>query len=313
MTCTIAGLFPGQGGIAVGDAKVILEASEYTRFLFEKASQYCNTDLVELSTHGPEKTLLLSRTVQPVIVALSLGLLYEFRAHKGELSVVVGHSLGEISALAASGVISDDKALVYAIERGIRMDEAASTCGGGGMRAVVFTPLENVRNLIAELFETYPIYLANVNAPEHCVVSGTHESLAVFAKLLKERGLGKCQPVRVRGPWHTPLMIQARQSYARWVEHETFAAPRIPLILNENGSVLTDAHEIKQSHINQLVNPVQWQACMTTLIELNPLMLVEFGPGRMLTGLARVNGFKRGSVVVSGATVSSIIVALNNT
>lgn len=227
---------------------------------------------------------------------MSLGYLRHV-AEKGiRPDAVLGHSLGEITSLAASGVISNEEAVAMAAKRGELMDEAAAQCKGG-MMAVLFTPLEQVYELLAEMNAPEKIVLANDNAPNQVVVSGDMETLAAFSRLLAGRGIGKIKSIIVSGPWHSPYMAAAMEKFGAWVESIPFKAPSVALLLNGTGGFETDPVKIKDLITRQLVKPVFWRSCMETLLAMKADIFLEIGPQRILSGLLRVNGFPKRTTV----------------
>ncbi|MEI6148231.1 MAG: ACP S-malonyltransferase [bacterium] len=282
-------LFPGQGSQEVGMAHDLFEASPDFRALIELGSDLTHENLEALCLRGPEKRLRRSFFLQPVLVAVSLGYLKRFAEQEEEVDVVLGHSLGEITALAASGMVSDRQAVTIAAKRGELMDEAAARCNGG-MLAVLSVPLETVQEVLAEIGEPDRLTVANDNAPDQVVLSGDSDLLRQFSDRLAARRLGRCRSLPVAGPWHSPLMEPARQAFEHWIAKIDFLAPKIPFILNATGAVENDPQKIRQLITGQLTAPVLWRDCMNLLKRMEVGLLLEVGPGRVLSGLARVNG-----------------------
>lgn len=282
-------LFPGQGSQEVGMAQDLFDASPYFRGLIELGSDLTHEDLGALCLRGPEKKLRRSFFLQPTLVAVSLGYLERLTGEGIAADVVLGHSLGEITALAAAGIVSDREAVTIAAKRGELMDEAAATCAGG-MLAVLAVPVETVRELLAELNEPERITVANENGPDQVIVSGADELLKQLAHLVAARKLGRCKELPVAGPWHSPLMSGARHKFENWIQAVDFRPPKIQPILNATGAVEHDPQKIRQLISGQLTAPVRWGACMHTLKQMGVGLLMEVGPGRVLSGLARING-----------------------
>jgi [acyl-carrier-protein] S-malonyltransferase len=123
------------------------------------------------------------------------------------------------------------------------------------------------------------------------------EALDEFSRRVKERGLGKCKSIMVSGPWHSPFMALAHDLFKTWVSAVSFSPPSIPLILNGTARRESDPEEIRRLVTDQLVRPVQWRLCMEAVRDLRPDAILEIGPGRILSGLVRVNGFPKKTVV----------------
>ena len=284
----IAFMFPGQGAQEVGMGKDIFRSSPYFRELVELGSDLTHEDLERLCLRGPDKKLRRSFFLQPIMIAVSLGYLRALTDEGIEADVVLGHSLGEITALAAAGVVSGREAIAIAVKRGELMDNAASEVKGS-MLAVLSANLESVEELVSEIGQPKRLALANDNAPGQVVVSGETELLEQFSELVSSRRLGRCKKLSVSGPWHTPLLSQAQKSFEDWIKQTAFRSPSRQLILNATGKTETDPDNIRQLISRQLTSPVRWRDCVGTLKEMNLTDILEVGPGRVLSGLVRLN------------------------
>lgn len=295
----------------------LFKGDAHFRRLVALASDLTHENLEKLCLRGPEKKLRKAEYLQPLLAAVSLGYLAHVREAGIAASLVLGHSLGEITSLAASGVVPDEDAVAIAAKRGALMDEAASQCNGS-MMAVLFMPLDKVKELLAEVNRPLGspkdkssgsssgashgmsdrIVLANDNAPDQIVVSGDVAALDTFSRLVSERGLGKCKSILVAGPWHSPFMTCAWREFTAWVEQIVFSAPAVPLMMNATAQCESDPVLIRRLVSDQLVNPVLWRQCMESVCDtMRPDALLEIGPGRILSGLVRVNGFSKKTVV----------------
>ncbi|HVM60839.1 MAG TPA: ACP S-malonyltransferase [Verrucomicrobiae bacterium] len=272
-------LFPGQGSQEVGMAADLFRTDPEFRTLVQRASHCVGADLEPICLRGPEKTLCRTVYLQPLLVAVSLGYLRHLTARGVKADVVLGHSLGELSTLAAAGVVTFEEAVIMAGKRGELMDKVASRVRGG-MLAVTIQDGHHLPELPDN------VVIANDNAPTQIVLSGELDALDALA-----RRLGHCRKLAVAGPWHSPFMAEARREFAAWAETLTFRPPRTRLILNATGRSENNPQLIKQHVTDTLAGPVRWRMCMETLRALSPAALFEVGPGRVLAGLARVNGF----------------------
>jgi [acyl-carrier-protein] S-malonyltransferase len=289
-------LFPGQGSQEIGMGQDIFKDDPFFRSLITLASDLAKEDLEKICLRGPEKVLLQARFLQPALVAICLGYLNRLRNAGVQADVVLGHSLGEITSLAASGIVSFEDAIKIASKRGELMDRVASEVSGG-MLAVMFMPLDQVESVLEELNEPESIVLANDNAPDQIVLSGKDELLIKFAELIAQRRLGKSRRVQVNGPWHSPFMRGARVEFENWAENYHFKKPSIPIILNATAKTETHPSTIKHLVTWQLTSPVFWRESMDTLRGMDVDTLYEIGPGRVLSGIARVNGFKKETTI----------------
>lgn len=298
----------------------LFKGDAYFRGLVSLASDLTHEDLEKLCLRGPERKLRKAQFLQPLLAAVSLGYLSHVREAGIAPRVVLGHSLGEITSLAASGVIRDEDVVAIAAKRGELMDDAASKCNGT-MMAVLFMALDKVNELLAETNAFFRatsggpfglslgdprdkssglpdrIVLANDNAPNQIVVSGDVEALDEFSRRVAGRGLGKCKSILVSGPWHSPFMASAHDLFRAWVAAIPFSVPSVSLVLNGTARSESDPEVIRQLITDQLVKPVQWRRSMDAVRDLRPDAILEIGPGRILSGLIRVNGFPKKMVV----------------
>jgi [acyl-carrier-protein] S-malonyltransferase len=288
-------LFPGQGSQEVGMARDLFKSDDYFRSLISAASPITGEDLESLCQKGPEKKLMLARYLQPLLAAVSLGYLRHVRERGIVADYVLGHSLGEITALAAAGIVSDSDAVAIAARRGQLMDDAATACDGS-MMAVLFLPLPKVEELIAQMNAPDKLVLANDNAPNQIVVSGDNTLLDAFAALVAAAG-GKYKKLVVSGPWHSPFLRAARLRFEEWAEPIAFRKPSTPIILNACAKPEEHPSTIKHLVTWQLTSPVFFRECLEFCREAGVDQFYEIGPGRVLSGLVRVNGFRRETTI----------------
>jgi [acyl-carrier-protein] S-malonyltransferase len=237
-----------------------------------------------------------ARILQPAMVSICLGYLRKLQAKGIEADFVLGHSLGEITSLAAAGVVSDEDAVRIAAKRGELMDRVASGCTGG-MLAVMFVPLADVEKLLEDMAAPNKIVFANDNAADQIVLSGDLEQLDKFAAIVAERRLGKTRKVPVIGPWHSPYMKEARLEFEKWVESIPFKKPTVQLVLNATAKPETHPTTIEHLVTWQLTSPVFWRESMDLIREDGVDTIYEIGPGRVLSGLTRVNGFNKETTI----------------
>ncbi len=282
-------LFPGQGSHEVGMGADLLRSDEWVRDQVRRVSEKTGEDLERICLRGPERQLMQAARVQPLMTIISLGYAHRLAERGITPDVVAGHSLGEIPALAVAGVVSPEHAVAVAFMRGILMDEAAAANPGG--MAAVFLPLAEVEALIDRLGMAGRIHIANDNAPTQVVVSGETDALADFAHRTNGERPGCCKPLRISGPWHTPLLNEACSRFEAWLKDIPFGAPRIPLIANATATAETNPARLRHLAARQLIGRVHWRETMEELRSRQVTHLIEIGPGRVLAGLARLNGF----------------------
>lgn len=265
----------------------LMSTDSLFRGLLAQASEAVGADLERICRRGPETELRRSRYVQPLLVCVSLG--YAYRLVEAGLNpdLVAGHSLGEVSALALAGVLSAEEAVQVAVCRGQVMEEAAS-CVAGGMVAVNVQDREAFLDLVQGLAG---VVVANDNSPEQLVLSGERDALEEAVERVAVARLGTCRKLAVAGPWHTPFLAAARDAFAARIEEIPFREATVPWISNVTGQAERDPEAIRSLLVRALAEPVRWRACMKTIGQQPIRALLEIGPGRVLSGLARANGF----------------------
>ena len=271
-------------------AKELFQCDAAFCHLVQLASECAGVDLRKLCLRGPERELLKTEFLQPLLVAVSLGYYGQLISRGIEPDVVLGHSLGEITALAAAGVLTADEAVQVAARRGQLM-RAAAARSPGGMLAVLSPQRTQVLTLLAGLLQTGQVSLANDNAPDQMVFSGVSASLATAAETLSEAKLGSCKRLPVSGPWHSHWMAQASEEFSTSQAGVVFKKARIPVLMNTSAASEVEPERIRRLVVRSLTEPVQWRSCMERLKEMRTQELFEVGPGRVLSGLARANGF----------------------
>ena len=224
------------------------------------------------------------------MVCVSLGYLRRLTAGGVKPDQVLGHSLGEITALAAAGIVDFETAVDIAAKRGELMDAAAARLKGG-MVAVISPEREAIRQYLAGGVPSGKLVLANDNAPNQIVLSGEQKALEQAVQFITRGKLGQCRRLPVAGPWHSPAMAQARREFEAWLGPVEFRAPQVPLLFNVTAAAETDPGKIRQLVARNLVEPVRWRSCLEQLRAAGATALFEIGPGRVLSGLARANGF----------------------
>jgi [acyl-carrier-protein] S-malonyltransferase len=279
-------LFPGQGSQYVGMGKSLHDAHESVRRLFDEASDATGKDLRTLCFEGPETVLVQTENVQPAITLVSLAALHVLREEGIEPSAAAGHSVGEYAALCAAGALSFADAMHLVRIRGAAM-QAEATRHPGSM-AAVFGLSADV--LVAICAETDPdaVRVANHNAPDQVVLTGTSDAVRQAGQTAKARGAKLVIPLKVSGPWHSPFMAGAQEPLARALDQCPISAPRLPVMANLTGApYASDGRDIRDALVAQIVSPVLWTQCLSALVERGSRTFVEVGPGRVLSGLLK--------------------------
>ena len=273
---TVALVFPGQGSQRPGMGAPWVDTAGWS--LVERAGQRLGRDLAALLTEADAEQLRATREAQLSTLLLSLVVL---RALPAGLPVVAvaGHSLGELTALCAAGVLDEDDVVQLVSERGEAMRAAADE-RPGTMAAVLGLDAEVVAQVCAPLEDVWP---ANDNAPRHVVVSGTPEGVDAARGALRAAGARRVLPLPVGGAFHTPLMQPARPRLEVALAAASYGAPRVPVL----SGVTARPHDgqVQRRLSEQLTAPVRWREQLEQLAHLGVDTVLEVGPGGVLTGL----------------------------
>ena len=295
---TVAFLFPGQGSQAVGMGKELSEAFAAARQVFAEADEVLGFSLSGLCFYGSEEELRLTMNTQPAILATSVAAL---RVLEQETALrplyVAGHSLGEYTALVAVGALTLRDALVVVRERGRLMQEAVPV-GKGAMAAIFGLSQEEVEQVCAAAAQEEIVTPANLNGGGQIVIAGHREAVRRAVALAKERGAKRAVELAVSAPFHCPLMTLAAAGLAKVLESIEVHELKVGVVTNLEARVNREAMRVKEVLIKQVTNPVLWEKSIKELESLGCSHMVEVGPGRVLTGLAkRINsGFSCFSV-----------------
>lgn len=275
-------LFPGQGSQEIGMGRALLDKFTPAREVLALAEEISGHPLIELMQRGPESRLTQTDVLQPALVAVSVAYVELLRTSGQEPLAVAGHSLGEIAALYAAGVIELHDALRLGAERGRFMNEAAE----GGMSAIKDLAPEIIEHIVASVDGI--VVVANYNAASQTVISGEMAALDAVTPLISQAG-GSSVRLNVSGAWHSPLVKQAADKFEKVLETVEFSTARCPLVLGATGEVTQYADEILAVMKRQIVSPVRWTKVTQTLLSLGADKFLEVGPGKVLRGLLRRN------------------------
>lgn len=283
MSKHISVVFPGQGSQSQGMTD-IFSPDELNNIGYINPFDF---DLLDIINHDEEK-LNKSYFTQPALVLTSL--LYYQRLKNilpNQPNILAGHSLGEYSALVASNAIDLHSALKLVYKRGKFMSESKN----GSMMAVMGATLENILNVCDQINkeENENISAANLNSPNQIVLGGLESSVDIAAIKLKELGAKRCIKLKVATASHCKLLDDASKKLENELNLTEFIEPEIDVIQNINASISSDTIHIKQNLVNQLTNPVQWIDTMNQ-INQHQGIIIECGPGKVLSGLAKANG-----------------------
>ncbi|MDQ0215091.1 [acyl-carrier-protein] S-malonyltransferase [Oikeobacillus pervagus] len=283
----IAFLFPGQGSQKVGMGKSLASAYEEVAQIFEQADTRLGYSLSDIIFNGPQETLTLTFNAQPALLTTSMAVLKKLEEHGIKADYAAGHSLGEYTALAATGAIAFPDAVYTVHQRGKFMEEAVPA-GEGTMAAVLGMDREDLRQVTEEISSKGEVVqLANLNCPGQIVISGTKLGVEKAAELAKEKGAKRVLPLNVSGPFHSSLMEPATEKLSEVLDGITIQDSSIPIIANVDAEPVSDAQEIRGKLLQQLYSPVLWEDTVAKLISLGVDTFIEIGPGKVLSGLVK--------------------------
>lgn len=277
-------MFPGQGSQYVGMGKKIYEEYPPAKELMDKANDVLGFDILKLMFEGPEKELTETKNAQPALfIASAVAFEYLKREIGMKPDVTLGHSLGEFTALYASGVFDFDTGLLVVRRRGELMSEAGSKYPGTMAAVISKMFVEEIEKILEEVEGI--VVVANINSPEQVVISGEIEAVKKAMKVLKERGARRVVPLRVSAAFHSPLMKEPAEEFAKFLDSVEFKKPEIPVIPNFTARATKDIDEIKYTLKKQLTGSVKWVESIGEAERLGVSEFVEVGPGKVLRGL----------------------------
>ncbi|WP_026692528.1 ACP S-malonyltransferase [Peribacillus kribbensis] len=283
----IAFVFPGQGSQTVGMGKELYEKYEHVKNIFDEADKKLGFPLTELIFHGDQEELTKTFNAQPALLTVSTAILQLLKEAGIIPDFTAGHSLGEYSALVASGALSFEDGVHAVRKRGEYM-EAAVPHGQGSMAAVLGLEKELLSSVTDEVSRGgEPVQLANINCPGQIVISGSAEGVAKAGELAKEKGAKRVIPLVVSGPFHSELMKPAAGSFQQVLDSIQINEAEVPVISNVTSREMTEPGEIKQRLIEQLYSPVLWEDSVHTLLHAGVDTFIEIGPGKVLSGLIK--------------------------
>ncbi|MFH1087383.1 MAG: ACP S-malonyltransferase [Chloroflexota bacterium] len=295
----MAYVFPGQGSQQVGMGKELYASCPRARDTFDRADAILGFPLSRLCFEGPEADLTQTINAQPAVLVTSLAYLEAARLEGlPPADFFAGHSLGECTALVASGALSFEDALRLVRERGRLMQKAGEKTPGG-MLAVLGSDDERVDSLCAAT----GMVVANRNCPGQVVISGGQDNMAE-AMAVAQRDRTKVIRLKVSGAFHSPLMQPAKEGLALIVPRFEFAVPSRPVVANVTAEPIRQASDIREELVNQVCCCVQWQRSVENMMSRGVTAFIEIGPGAVLSGLIKRTSSK--PVAFSVNSVESI-------
>ena len=306
-------LFSGQGSQTQGMIKELCENYSVAKKTIQTISEITNQNIEDLLWNTENAELSRSDKSQLAITSVSQALMSVLNEKGITASATAGFSLGEFSALYASGVLDFETMIKIVQQRGEIMQKVcdaitASSADGQvpGMAAVLKLTPEQVIATLKPLTDKGIAFPVNMNSPMQTVISATAEGLAEAEVLCKEAGAKRVVKLAVAGPFHSPLMQKAADEFAKVLEPIEFKNPTIPLFANTTGEQVTDGAIAKQNAVLHITNPVLWTTIEKNLANSmndgNDWKLFELGPGATLCGLWRDSGFAKSATNENGFT-----------
>jgi [acyl-carrier-protein] S-malonyltransferase len=281
----LAFLFPGQGSQYAGMGKALCEEFSVACEVFDEASDALGYDMKKLCFEGPKEELDKTFRTQPSILTASIAALRCVEEKGLKPFVVAGHSLGEYSALVASGVITFKDAVKLTEMRGRFMQEAVPE-GKGLMAAILGLERDSVDSICLSVSSGY-VAPANYNCSGQIVIAGERAAVEEAITLAKEKGAKRAIPLAVSVPSHCTLMIDASNRLAEALKDIEFTAPSVSVVNNADAMFLNTTDSIRASLVKQLDSPLLWEDSMLAIIDSGIDVFLEIGPSKVLTGLLR--------------------------
>ena len=307
----VAFVFPGQGSQEVGMGRDVCEASPAARAVFERADAALGLPLTKLCFEGPEQELRRTEIQQPALLATSIALLRALAEQGPPLApaYLLGHSLGEYTALVAGGAIAFRDALPLVRFRAEAMQEAVPE-GEGAMAAILGLDDQGVRAACAEAQGA--VQAVNYNAPGQMVIAGQKAAVERAVLLCKSRGAKRAMTLPVSAPFHSSLMKPAGERLQAYLQEVRVKMPQVPVIHNVDVKVAASPHAIKDALVRQAASPVRWVETIQTMAQLGVTHVVECGPGKVLSGLTkRIAADLQSFAVTDKASLEQAIAAVS--
>jgi len=282
----IAFVFPGQGSQYVGMGRELFENFGVAKQIFEEADDALHFSISALCFKGPEEALKLTENTQPAVLTTSIATLKVLQAEKGIApQLTAGHSLGEYSALVASGALTFSEAVKMVRLRGKFMQEAVPV-GEGAMAAVLGMEREQVERLCEEISSGEVLTPANFNCPGQIVIAGHSKAVERAIERIKQEGK-KAVLLPVSAPFHSPLMKPAGERLKKALEEISVGDLKVPVVTNVEAEINTLKDRVKGLLVAQVSSPVRWEESMRKIIEKRIEQVLEIGPGKVLSGLMK--------------------------
>lgn len=274
-------VFPGQGAQFAGMGKELYETSPLAKEMFEKANEVLGFRITDLMFGGTDEDLRQTKVTQPAIFLHSV-ILAKTMGGEFSPSMTAGHSLGEFSALVATGALSFEDGLKLVYKRALAMQKACEK-NPSTMAAILALSDDKVEEICAGIDEV--VVPANYNCPGQIVISGSLKGIEIACEKMKEAGAKRALPLKVGGAFHSPLMDPAKIELSEAIAATSFSRPCCPVYQNVSTIGETDPEVIKANLVAQLTAPVKWTQSIQNMIADGASEFMELGPGNVLQGL----------------------------
>jgi len=279
-------IFPGQGSQYVGMGKEFYDHFRVAKEVFEEADDTLRFSISSLCFQGPEEELRMTENTQPAILTTSIATLKVLQTEKGiNPQFTAGHSLGEYSALVASGALTFAEAVQTVRLRGKFMQEAVPV-GEGAMAAILGMEREEVERLCDEAAAGEVLSPANFNCPGQIVIAGHSKAVQRAIERVKQDGK-RAVLLPVSAPFHSPLMKPAGERLEKALEEITVKNLNVPVVTNVEAEINTSKDRVKPLLVAQVSSPVRWEESMRKMIKEGIEKVLEIGPGKVLSGLMK--------------------------
>jgi len=279
-----AWLFPGQASQYVGMGKDIFDHTDLGKHYFECANDIMECDIQSIIFYGPKEKLKQTQYTQPAIYIVSVILGELLKAKGFSPNAVAGHSLGEYSSLSVANAFDFETGLTLVKIRAENMAKAGDT-QEGAMAAIIGLEDKRVSELCSDYSGNGVVVAANYNSPGQVVISGSSKAVKSVMDSAKVSGARMTVQLNVSGAFHSPLMAPAREALADSLDSFEISDSLFPIFTNVDAEPITKGHEIKDSLIRQLENPVLWSKSILSMKDFGIESFTEVGPGKILQGL----------------------------